>query len=111
MKGDHLGEFEELTLLTVMGLGDEAYGVAVQQKLERDARRQVSLGAVYAALNRLERKGLVVSSQGEATPEPGGRRKRMYAMTPDGRQALRAIRNTRNRIWRLLESDSSRSGE
>jgi PadR family transcriptional regulator PadR len=111
MKGDHLGEFEELTLLTVMGLAHEAYGVAVQEKLERDARRQVSLGAVYAALNRLERKGLVVSSQGEATPERGGRRKRMFAITPEGQQALRAIRNTRNRIWRFLEAQSSRSAE
>jgi DNA-binding PadR family transcriptional regulator len=106
MKGDHLGAFEELTLLTVLGLGEQAYGVAVQEKLERDARRAVSLGAVYAALNRLERKGLLVSAEGEATPERGGRRKRMFAITSDGRRVLRAIRATRDRIWRLIESES-----
>jgi PadR family transcriptional regulator, regulatory protein PadR len=107
MKGDHLGAFEELTLLTVLGLGAQAYGVAVQEKLERDARRAVSLGAVYAALNRLERKGLLVSADGEATPERGGRRKRMFTITADGRRALRAIRATRDRIWRLIESESA----
>ena len=106
MKGDHLGEFEELTLLTVLGLGDEAYGVSVQEKLERDAKRSVSLGAVYAALNRLESKGLVQSRQGEATAERGGRRKRMFAITTEGTLTLRSIRKTRDRIWRSLESDS-----
>ena len=106
MKGDHLGAFEELTLLTVLALGEKAYGVAVQEKLERDARRAISLGAVYAALNRLEGKGLLVSAEGEATAERGGRRKRMFAITTEGRRTLRAIRATRDRIWRLIESES-----
>jgi len=106
MKGDHLGEFEELTLLTVLGLGDDAYGVSVQEKLERNAKRQASLGAVYAALNRLESKGLLQSRHGEATAERGGRRKRLFSITAEGTQRLRTIRKTRDRIWRLIEADS-----
>jgi PadR family transcriptional regulator, regulatory protein PadR len=106
MKGDHLGEFEELTLLTVLALGDEAYGVSVQKILERDAKRSVSLGPVYAALNRLEAKGLVRSRHGESSPERGGRRKRMFTITAEGEQLLRSIRRTRDRIWRLVESES-----
>lgn len=106
MKGDHLGEFEELTLLTVLALGDEAYGVSVQKRLEREAKRSVSLGPVYAALKRLEAKGLVRSHYGESSRERGGRRKRMFAVTAEGEQILRSIRRTRERIWRLVESDS-----
>ena len=106
MKGTHLGELEELTLLTVLGLGDDAYGVSVQQKLRRDAQRQASLGAVYAALNRLEEKGLVESREGAATAARGGRRKRLFSITADGTRTLRAIRKTRDRIWRLIEADS-----
>lgn len=104
MKGDHLGEFEELTLLTVLGLGSDAYGVSVQQKLEHDARRTVTLGAVYSALKRLESKGLVRSRYGESTRERGGRRKRMFSITAEGTRALRSIQQTRDRIWSLLES-------
>jgi PadR family transcriptional regulator, regulatory protein PadR len=73
-KRDRLSGLEELALMTVVGLGSDAYGVSVQLRLERDGRRKVALGAVYAALDRLERKGYVSSSLGNATPQRGGRR-------------------------------------
>lgn len=104
MKAGHLGELEELALLIVVGLGREAYGVAVQRRLEREAHRAVALGAVYAALDRLERKGYLTSSVGEATPQRGGRRKRMVAATPDGIRALRQARRTRERLWNIAQA-------
>jgi PadR family transcriptional regulator PadR len=104
MKDRHLGELEELTLLVVVGLGPDAYGAAVQKGLERHAGRKIALGAVYGALERLERKGYLASSVGEATPQRGGRRKRMFAQTTEGRRALREIRQTRERLWRMAEA-------
>jgi DNA-binding PadR family transcriptional regulator len=100
MNDPRLGELEELALLIVVGLGPEAYGVSVQRGLERDAGRPVALGAVYAALDRLARKGYVRCAIGDATPQRGGRRKRLFAATPDGIRALRATRDTRERLWR-----------
>ncbi len=73
MKGSHIGEFEELVLLAVHGLSGDAYGVSVQQMLERETSRTVSLGAVYAALARLEEKELVRSTVTAGTPVRGGR--------------------------------------
>jgi DNA-binding PadR family transcriptional regulator len=99
-----LAELEELTLLVVVALGGEGYGVSVQSRLERDARRPVALGAVYAALERLERKGYVTSAFGERTPERGGRRKRMFAATTAGVHALRECRRTRERLWKTIEA-------
>ena len=99
MKGDRLGEFEELTMLAVAGLGREAYGVAVQLLLEKEMRREVAMGAVYGALERMERKGFLSSSLGEATATRGGRRKRLFALTPLGQRTLRDVRRTREALW------------
>jgi PadR family transcriptional regulator PadR len=104
VKSQYLGALEELTLLVVVGLGADAYGVAVQQRLERQAGRPLAIGAVYGALDRLERKGYLTSQFGEATPQRGGRRKRMFAATPAGVRALRHARRTRDRLWRLVEA-------
>ena len=104
MKDSHLGELEELALLVVIGLGANAYGVTVQQRLEANAHRRIALGAVYAALDRLERKGYVTSEVGDATPERGGRRKRLFAVTTAGRRAVRDVKRTRERLWRVVES-------
>ena len=103
-KGEHLSGFEELALLAVVALGGNAYGVSVQLTLEREARRKLALGAVYGALDRLERKGYVTSSVGDATPQRGGRRKRLFAPTAEGSRLLRQARRTRERLWRIAEA-------
>jgi DNA-binding PadR family transcriptional regulator len=104
MKGDYLGAFEELVLLAVAGVGAEAYGITVQERVERDAGRTVSLGAVYAALDRLEAKKLVTSWLGETAAHRGGRRKRHFAISAEGTAALRDMRRIRERMWRAVES-------
>jgi len=86
--GDGLGEFEQLVLLALVRLGDEAYGVTVHEQLERRAGRDVALGAVYKTLARLEAKRLVAARLGKPTAERGGRRKRHYQVTSLGRRAL-----------------------
>lgn len=103
MKGDRVGEFEELTVLAVRALGEPAYAVPVQRFIEKKARRAVSMGAVYAALARLEKKGLLRSTVGEATPHRGGKRKRLYEVTALGMRTLRDVRQVRERIWRTIE--------
>jgi PadR family transcriptional regulator, regulatory protein PadR len=84
-----LGEFEQLVLLGVLRCADDAYGVPICAEIEARTGRDVSLGAVYKTLDRLEGKRLVRSAVGEATAERGGRRKRLYQVTPAGLKALR----------------------
>ena len=108
MKGDYLGAFEELVLLAVAGVGDEAYGITVQERVERDAGRAVSLGAVYAALDRLEDKKFVRSWLGDSGPYRGGRRKRHFSVTPDGHAAMREMRRIRERMWRAVDAPATR---
>lgn len=103
MNSAYLGEFEELTLLAVKAIGEPTYGVPVQQYVERAAGRTVSMGAVYATLMRLEAKGLLKSIQGEPTPARGGKRKRLYDVTPEGMRAVRDLRRVRDRIWRAID--------
>ena len=99
MKGRRLGELEELILLCVCSLGDEAYAARIQERLEEDAGRSVALGAVYSALDRMERKGYARSRLGEPTAVRGGRRKRFYAATASGLAALEELRSARQRLW------------
>jgi DNA-binding MarR family transcriptional regulator len=99
MKGTQLGEFEELVLLTIAFLYDEAYSVGVVQELSRRVDRPVILGVVHRTLQRLEEKGMVTSRFGEATAERGGRRKRLFTVTPTGERALLEARNIRNELW------------
>lgn len=106
MKGDRVGEFEELTLLAVRAHGDRAYAVTVQQFVEQNAGRDVSMGAVYAALDRLERKGFVQSAFGEATPTRGGKRKRLFGLTSLGMRTLKDLRRVRESMWRAVEKES-----
>lgn len=103
MKGERLGEFEELVLLTVCNLGNNAYGVTIQETLEQEANRTVSVGAIYAALDRLSRKNYVESWVGGATEERGGRRKRYYRVSNTGIEALKEMRRVREKLWRGLE--------
>jgi PadR family transcriptional regulator len=84
-----LGEFEQLILLALLDLAEEdAYGVPIRDSIERRTSRQVSTGAVYTALDRLSKRGLVSSRLGEPTAERGGRRKRFYRLQPAGIRAL-----------------------
>jgi DNA-binding PadR family transcriptional regulator len=103
MKGDQLGEFEELTLLAVCALKGEVYGVPVLQFVEAHTGRPVTIGAVYAALARLEDKGYVRSMFGEARQMRGGKRKRVFAATPSGLKAVHDLRSVRERIWQAIE--------
>lgn len=89
----NLGEFEQLTLLAILRLGDEAYGVTIRAELADRAGRTIAPGALYTALERLEAKGLITSRMGDPTPQRGGRAKRYVSVTAAGMQALtRALR-------------------
>jgi PadR family transcriptional regulator, regulatory protein PadR len=90
-----LGSFEEQVLLAVLRTGEEAYGMTVRRELEAVTKRDVAIGAVYATLDRLESKGLVVSVR---TPAPGSRR--VFALTAEGTRALIETREVRERLWR-----------
>ena len=87
-KGDYLGEFEQLVLLALLRVGEGAYGMTVRREIEERASRNVSIGAVYATLDRLEEKGLVKSHPGEPTDARGGRAKKCFRMTGAGARAL-----------------------
>jgi len=102
MKGDRLGEFEEFTLLAVRALGDRTYAVPVQQFVEESTGRNVSIGAVYAALARLEQKGFVRSVFGEVTARRGGKSKRLYEVTPLGLRTARELHRVREKIWNVI---------
>ena len=88
MKGTHVGELEELVLLTVGSLFDEAYGVAVMDEVRENAGRDMNISAIHAVLRRLEEKGLLSSRMGGSTNERGGRRKRLFTLTKEGKQVL-----------------------
>src|SRR5258706_16140763 len=79
---DALGDFEQLVLLGVLRLDDEAYGAAIRQEIHRRSGRDVSINAVYTTLDRLERKGFLESWVGDPTPPRGGRRRKFYALRP-----------------------------
>jgi len=102
MKGTHLGEFEELVLLTVASLVDDAYSVAISDELSKHAKRSVKLGVVHSVLNRLEEKGLVKSKLGEATASRGGKRKRFYVVTGAGKASLVRAKEIRDQLWQKI---------
>lgn len=104
MKGTNLGEFEELVLLTVAALLGDAYSVAICDELSDNTGRSVKLGVVHAVLNRLEEKGLVKSELGEATKARGGKRKRFYQLTMQGKTALLNAKAMRDQLWARIPS-------
>jgi PadR family transcriptional regulator PadR len=97
---DYLGNFELMVLLAVLRVGDDAYGVPVSRELEAQSRQEVAVASVYAALQRLEEKGLVTSYVGEPTPERGGRAKRYFKVTAQGLREIRTTQRTLTRLWR-----------
>ena len=101
-KHSYLGDFELMVLLAVMRLGEEAYGVPISREIEQQSGRDVALGTVYAALERLEQKGLVSSTFGEPTPQRGGRAKRYFRTTKKGVREVREARSALINLWQGL---------
>ena len=102
MKKITLGAFEELVLLTAGVLKENAYGVTIKQELEAQLKKSISLGSLYAALQRLEEKGWVNSRVGGITEKQGGRRKQYYEITKEGMMALHEVREMRNNLFDRL---------
>ncbi|GAB4031769.1 PadR family transcriptional regulator [Spirosoma gilvum] len=102
MKRAFLGEFEEVVLLTVAVLDEEAYGVSVTQEIEQKTGRSVGFSTVHTTLQRLEEKGFLSSQMGGATAERGGRRKRFFTVTAAGRKALAEVKQVREELWNAL---------
>lgn len=98
-KSGYLGEFEQVVLLAVARLGEAGYGTTIRREIERRTGRQVTVGAVYATLARLEEKGYVGSWVGRATSKRGGRSKRHYRVEPAGEEALAVTRKMLERMW------------
>jgi PadR family transcriptional regulator len=94
-----LGELEELVLLAVLRLGEQAYGARIRRVLREDAGRPVSISTVYVTLMRMEEKGLVRSRLGEPTGERGGKARRYFRVRPEGVAVLEAVRAVRDRMW------------
>ncbi|MCE7991320.1 MAG: PadR family transcriptional regulator [Roseivirga sp.] len=102
MKGTHLGEFEELVLLTSALLINTAYSVTIADEIEKQTNRSVTLSTVHTALYRLEKKGYVESYMGGTTQDRGGRRKRLYRITANGFDVLNQAKDIRNRMWSMM---------
>ena len=103
MSQDYLGEFEQMVLLSIMRLGDRAYGLAIRGELEHVAGRMPSSGSLYTTLDRMETKGLLESSAGETTQERGGRPRRYVRVTPGGQAMLARSRSRLLALWEGLE--------
>jgi PadR family transcriptional regulator PadR len=99
MSREHLGEFEVMVLLTLVRLGQNAYGVPIRREIETRARRAVSVGALYRTLDRLEAKGYVSSWFGDPSPERGGRSKLYFRIEPAGLAALRQTETEMAAMW------------
>jgi DNA-binding PadR family transcriptional regulator len=102
MKGTHLGEFEEVVMLSVAILGEDAYGNSVKSEIKKRLGRDPSIGALHASLQRLEEKGYLESQEGETTPERGGRRKRYYKVTKTGVKAMQQVKTLRDNMWKSV---------
>lgn len=100
----YLGEFEELVLLVVAVLQDSAYGLSVTQMIEKDLKRPINMSSVHTCLYRLEEKGYVTSKLDGATDKRGGRRKRLFLITAEGKFALEEVRNQRQFLWSKIPS-------
>ena len=104
-----LGEFEQLVLLAIAHLGDDAYGIPIVEEIERRTGRSASRGSVYVVLRRLEEKGFVSSWMSDPTPERGGKARRLVKLTAEGARALRDARTAAERMWQGLDPASLRA--
>jgi len=103
MAREHIGEFEHLVLVAVLLLADDAYGVPIRREITARTGRELTVGALYATLDRLETKKLLASRTGDPTPERGGRSKRYFRVTALGLRAIRESREAMNAMWEGLE--------
>ena len=103
MQSMYLGEFEQVVLLAILRLGDQAYAIPVRQEIEERTGRSVARGALYTALERLESKKCLRSRMSEPLPERGGRSRRYFTVTPAGMAAIRASRRSLMRLWQGLD--------
>jgi PadR family transcriptional regulator, regulatory protein PadR len=106
LKGDNLGEFEELVLLTAATLAENAYGVSVMQYIIKETGRSVNISAVHEVLKRLEKKGFLKSKMGGATAERGGRRKRFFVVTATGRRTLEEAMRLKLQLYKRVPNFS-----
>lgn len=102
MKKTKLGEFEELVLLTVATLQQDAYGVEIKRELEHRLKEKLSVGSIQSALKRMEEKGFLTSAFGEATQKRGGKRKRIYTATPYAHRILAELKEIRAGLWNSI---------
>lgn len=105
---EHLGEFEQIVLLALLRVGEDAYGVPIRSEIERRTGRSPTVGALYRTLDRLEHKGFVNSWFTDPTPERGGRSKRYFRVRPLGLRMLRASRDALAAMWDDLEPQVTR---
>ncbi len=105
-KGNYLGEFEELVLLSVASQPNQAYGVSIMQDIIDETGRNVNISAVHEVLKRLERKGYLKSKMGGATQERGGRRKRYFVLTTSGRRTLEEAMKLKLQLYKRVPNFS-----
>ena len=111
MKGTYLGEFEEIVLLAVGILNDDAYGLSITDEIETRTKRKVTISSVHKSLVRLEKKGFLKSHVGGASAERGGRSKKLYQLTASGKRALTDSKMLRNSMWDSVPSIVWKGGE
>src|SRR6187401_2508312 len=99
MRRRHLTDFELMILLAILRIGEQAYGVPIADEIEETGGRPVLVGAIYAALDRLEDNGLVTSSYGDPTPERGGKAKRFFKVTGKGLRAVKETQRAFTALW------------
>jgi PadR family transcriptional regulator PadR len=102
MKKFQLGEFEEVVMLTIAILYDNAYGISIKKEIEQRLKRSVSVGALQTALQRLEDKGYLKSREGDSSQERAGRPKRYFTLTALGKRAIEFTRDTREQLWNAI---------
>lgn len=114
MSKKYLGEFEQVVLLTIVRLGEEAYGGKIRTTIDELISREITIGALYITLDRLEEKGLVTSKHGDSVSSRGGRPRKYFSITSDGKQALNRSKEVMQTLWSgisLYTGPSSAHGE
>lgn len=102
MKGTNLGELEEVVMLSVGILYDDAYGLAIQKEIKDRCKRAITISTVHSVTSRLEEKGFLKARYDGATPERGGRRKRLFTLTSSGQAAIVKMREMREDMWQAI---------